>query len=234
MHAKTEESLKRLREAKSELINLSNSDLTWPNLENWRSKWEIPFTLVDKTPGGDNINYRIKSTLSPARHESDVNVLQDIRYEVVELISSIIVKIDTNEKVTPIIEELSDKVSDIKLSELLSEFNKSSTESPNISAIALRTIVALTIKLIAIKNKPLSELAKGDDIKFEPTLKQAIKETEIFNSGEINLLQKFLDAGDIATFSNIAHKLGAGHIVDKGRLSSAVAHEIWLLKKLTG
>jgi hypothetical protein len=113
----------------------------------------------------------------------------------------------------PELDQLIDKVSDVKLVTLLKEFRDMQASQPNAAAILLRTILGLIIKERAKLKLPQSPLANDVDLNFAGDVATALKE-KIFESGEHKLLESFNRHGLKTNYDNIAHKTGANWVLN--------------------
>lgn len=158
-----------------------------------------------------------------AGHENNTNVdvLDDIRHRIVELIDGAITKIDSQEIVRPVLDDLILRVKDMKLSTMLKEFNATKDSQPNFAAVGFRTILCLIIQEKAKLVCPSGKLANSQDLALEPAIKSAIDD-KIFKEGEARLIKRFLTGGQKDIFDNIAHKPGGNALVRKENLSDAV------------
>lgn len=171
---------------------------------------------------GNGLEVRIRIILSGHESQSDVSVLDALRMEIIKEIDSTIDQINKNQlsAVTPISEDVIERITDTKLSTMLRELNAAMAVAPNALAIAYRTIVSLTLRERARKVKPNSHLAAKEDIGFEVDLKQAIAD-HIFPEAIEKGLKRYV-AGDKDSFDNVAHKAGDLTLVQPEDLQDAV------------
>jgi hypothetical protein len=84
--------------------------------------------------------------ISGHENNTNVDVLDDLRHRIVELIDGAITKIDSQEIVRPVLDDLILRVKDMKLSTMLKEFNATKDSQPNLAAVGFRTILCLIIR----------------------------------------------------------------------------------------
>jgi hypothetical protein len=214
-----------LRDARAELIQIPKSELSRSKLTEWSRNWSAKFLMAEGS-GGGLIRGNIRQYMQGHNH-SDIDVFDEVRSRIVDLLDRNIRGIDEQETVVPILDELILRVADTKLSTLLREFNAIKDSQPNVAAIAFRTIACLVIQERAKRVAPQSQLAQKDDLALEPSLSAAIDKC-LFPSGEERLLKRFRDGGQKDMFDIVAHKPGSNALVEKAYLSDAVE----LLNKL--
>ena len=128
--------------------------------------------------------------------------------------------IDQEYEVKPVLEEYIKRVKDIKLAELLKEFNVSKDTSPNLAAIGFRTILALIIQEKAKRLDPQSNTATRTDLALEKMIDSA-RNDKVLSSDELRLLESFKATHkDIYDF--VAHRPGANKMVDKSEVTTMV------------
>ena len=153
--------------------------------------------------------------------DSDPEILDAARYEVIDQIDRAIVAVGTHDKVRSILDDLILRVRDTKLATLLNEFNAAKDGQPNLAAIGLRTIICLMIQERAKAKDSKSKLAIRPDLVLDPMLEEAIG-TGLFPQGETKLLKAFQSHGQKAMFDNIVHKPGSNMLVSKDALAAGV------------
>jgi len=220
MEAKKKHIIEGLEKARRELLEIPKSELEFEQFLGWYRTYSQILVAGDKI-SKSNINHFVTDTWAGLGKDIDKGILEEIRSEIIELLIKEISKIDSTEKVRPVLEENILKVKDSKLRALLTEFNNIKDSSPNLAAIGFRTILVLIISERAKLKIPNSNLAKKDDVKFEPDINSAIGQN-IFESGDIKALGRFLTGGQKDRFDNVAHKKGANMLADKDHLSDAV------------
>jgi hypothetical protein len=90
-----------------------------------------------------NIRSSVMRELDGYQREEDIEVFNELRPIFVSFIDLGLSIIDQGYEVKPVLEEYIKRVKDTKLAEMLKEFNVSKDTSPNLVAIAFRTILAL-------------------------------------------------------------------------------------------
>jgi hypothetical protein len=214
-----EVTIKKLREARQQLLEISKDNLTGFAIQAWYTPNVSVFQRSDSMSGHllqTNIVYKMQGSWQ----ETDADVCIILRTQLIELIDQSINAINSAQQVRPVLEDLILKVSDTKLSTLLKEFNEARTSQPNLACAGFRTVLPLIIRERAKKVDPTHSLATKDDIKFEPDINTAIQHGGLFNSAELKLIQRYLSGGDKDSFDNVVHK--PDFLIDKSELDDAV------------
>jgi hypothetical protein len=225
-----------LREAREDLLNINfATDITnrigvsrpYALADEWVIRWDATFRKSNMLGGGMvNIRSSVVRELDGYEREEDIEVFNEMRPIFVGFIDLGLNIIDQGYEVKPVLEEYIKRVKDTKLAEMLKEFNMSKDTSPNLVAIAFRTILALIIQEKAKRLDPQSNTATRVDLALDKMIDSA-RNDNVLSSDELRLLESFKATHkDIYDF--VAHRPGANKMVDK----SEVATMVDLLNKL--
>jgi hypothetical protein len=225
--------IEQLSEARTELIGIPKQDLSYAQLARWRDKWSGPILAAGQVAGSQAGAWNpVRQELDGRAHESNVDVLDAMRENVVASLDATMAAVDSRHIVRPVLEELILRVKDTKLATMLREFNASKDQQPNFAAIGFRTVIALVLIEIAKLKNPGGRLAASDDFRLDAIIKEALAES-ILDGGDVRLLERFRD-GPKTLLDVVAHKPGAKSLVGKDNLSASVDSLLnQLLKTLT-
>lgn len=207
--------LRRLRE---NILAIDKGDLTFAKLSEVINAGTAALLRAGPALGPQA---RVMAVMRGYSNEADPQILDALRAEVVSELDYEIKGIDATAKVRTVLEEHIIRVKDEKLATLLREFNETKDTQPNVAAIGFRTLLGLVIGIRAALEEPNSALAKQQDLKFEPDIKEAIA-GKIFDEGQIKRLNRFLTGGQKDKFDIAAHKKGGNALISKDDLSDAV------------
>lgn len=218
----SQKALEEIRASREALLGIKKESLCGKSIVQWFKQWESAFSRAETILSGSLLAINVWRHMKGYEHETDLEILNEIRLKMVDTLDWAIRAIDnTQPTVKPILDELILKVSDTKLSTLLKEFNAAKDSTPNLASLGFRAIVALIIQERAKRAKPGSRLATKTDLVLEPDIGEALKE-KIFDSAEAKLLNRFLSSGKKDIFDNVAHKPGMNTLVIKDDLAEAV------------
>lgn len=194
----------QLRVARKELVETPKDSLTGDTIGAWVTRWSTVFERAEALTGA-LLLVNIGHFMQGYWEEEDVDLCDELRVRVADLLDGVVRQLDTSQPVRPILQDNILRTSDTKLATLLQEFDQVQTRAPNLSAIAFRTILTLIIRERAKIVAPSSTLATKDDLGFEPDIKEAVKQG-IFSAADARLLKRYLAGGDKDVFDNVAHK----------------------------
>ena len=209
-----------LNTARRHLLDIRRSVLTADLIFSWYQQWLPAFR---RTQGliGNKIEVRINIRIGGFEKVSDVELLDDLRIRIVEVLDQAMREIDSQVLVRSILEEYILKIKDQKLATLLKEFNSVKDTAPNFAAIGFRTILTLIIREKARREKPNSNLAKKTDLQLKPDIDEALKE-HIFPKDEERRLTSFLRGGNKDTFDFVVHRPDPTALVSKEEINDIV------------
>lgn len=211
--------IEALRQAREELLAIKKDSLTSNFLIDW---YKAHNSLWLKTARYNVSSWlRFMAILRGYEEEDDIDVLENLRGDLVEVLDEAITHIDGLSVIRSVLEERIVRVKDTKLSALLNEFAATKDTAPNVAAIGFRTILSLIIQERAKIANPASSLATRTDLALDQMMRDALRE-HIFSDAEQRLLNRFANGGQKDTFDNITHKPGALYLIDKSNLEDAV------------
>ncbi|MEI6228978.1 MAG: hypothetical protein WCP11_03075 [Candidatus Saccharibacteria bacterium] len=211
--------LSQLRASRKALLDIPKNKLSGKMIVEWQKYWDSEFnrarSITDIFTG-----VHISTIIRGSENETGPDVCLDLRTLIVNEVDEIILKVDSKQIVTPILDDLISKIADTKLSTLLKEFSACKDNQPNSAATIFRTIVPLIIRERARIIDPKHSLATKDDIGFEGDIKMAINHPTLFSQAENKLIKNYFNGGNKVSFDNVVHK--PDYLIEKTELSSAV------------
>lgn len=219
MDSLRERILSQLRTSRKALLDIPKDKLSGKMISEWIKYWDSEFSrarsITDVFTG-----IHISTIIRGSENETDTDVCLDLRTLIINEVDEVILKVDSSQIVTPILDDLILKIANTKLSTLLKEFSACKDGQPNSAATIFRTIVPLIIRERAKIVDPGHLLATKDDIGFEDDIKMAINHPNLFNQAEKKLIKNYFNGGNKVSFDNVVHK--PDYLIDKVELSSAV------------
>lgn len=179
----------------------------------WLTRWSTTFNKVYTfTNRGIDLYHSIDRQLGGYQDEEDPEIFNELRPELVECIDEGLRVLDAGYKVKPFsLEDYIKRVKDIKLAELLKEFNEVIDTAPNLAAIEFRTILSLVIQEKAKRVNPTSKTATRTDLGPSKMIDCARNET-ILSKDEQRLVNSFVSTyKDI--YDLVTHRPGI--LIDK-------------------